>query len=122
MGKALPTYIDNFKLNNTAHSRAVFCFLNSLCKNPSYKIIVTLTNPLGDAILNQINSKKLFKSKWTAVKPINKEKHFLVTKVEFDEEGEVTLCVLEAILSNRESEILWQDLKDGKQWLQGWKS
>ncbi|TEW51710.1 TIGR02450 family Trp-rich protein [Psychromonas algicola] len=71
--------------------------------------------------MNQINPKKLLKSKWTAVKPINKEKHFLVTKVEFDEEGEVTLCILEAILSNRENEILWQDLKDVKQWLQGWK-
>jgi len=71
--------------------------------------------------LNQINPKKLLNSKWTAVKPINKEKHFLVTKVKFDEQGLVALCLLEAILSKRESEILWQDLKDMKQWLQGWK-
>ena len=71
--------------------------------------------------MNQINPKKLLNSKWTAVKPINKEKHFLVTKVKFDEQGLVVLCLLEAILSKRESEILWQDLKDMKQWLQGWK-
>ena len=71
--------------------------------------------------MNQINPKKLLNSKWTAVKPINKGKHFLVTKVKFDEQGLVALCLLEAILSKRESEILWQDLKDMKQWLQGWK-
>lgn len=71
--------------------------------------------------MNQINPRKLLNSKWTAVRPINKEKHFLVTKVVFDEEGEVILCILEAILSKRENEIVWQDLKDAKQWLQGWK-
>lgn len=85
------------------------------------KIIFPLFYFLRDITLNQINPQKLLKSKWTAVKPINKEKHFLVVKVEFDEEGEVTLCILEAILSNRENRILWQDLKDMNQWLQGWK-
>jgi tryptophan-rich hypothetical protein len=29
----------------------------------------------------QINPAKLLLSKWTAVKPVNKEKHFLVTKL-----------------------------------------
>lgn len=28
--------------------------------------------------MNQINPSKLLNSKWTAVKPINREKHFLV--------------------------------------------
>lgn len=71
--------------------------------------------------MNQINPKKLFKSKWTAVKAINKEKHFLVTKVEFDEEDVVTLCVLEAVISHRSTEIEWTDLKNSALWLQGWK-
>ena len=35
--------------------------------------------------MNKINPKKLLNSKWTAVKPTNKEKHFLVTEIEFDE-------------------------------------
>ncbi|WP_198927950.1 TIGR02450 family Trp-rich protein, partial [Vibrio crassostreae] len=38
--------------------------------------------------MNRINPKKLLRSKWTAVSPVKKEKHFMVTEVEF-EEGEV---------------------------------
>jgi len=40
--------------------------------------------------VNRINPKKLLNSKWTAVNPTKKEKHFLITEVEFDEEGVVT--------------------------------
>ncbi|RBW43186.1 TIGR02450 family Trp-rich protein [Psychromonas sp. B3M02] len=71
--------------------------------------------------MNQINPKKLLNSKWTAVKSINKEKHFLITKVSFDEEGIVTLCVIEAIISHRQTEIDWRDLKETSLWKQGWK-
>lgn len=71
--------------------------------------------------MNQINPKKLLHSKWTAVAPVNKEKHFMVTDVEFDEEGAVTLCCIEAVLSKRSMEINWQDLKQTEQWRQGWK-
>ncbi|WP_197469207.1 TIGR02450 family Trp-rich protein, partial [Oleiphilus sp. HI0125] len=39
--------------------------------------------------MNKIDPKKLLNSKWTAVRPLNKEKHFMVAEVEFDEEGEV---------------------------------
>ncbi len=72
-------------------------------------------------VINQINPKKLLNSKWTAVKSINKEKHFLITKVTFDEEGIVTLCVIEAIISHRQTEIDWRDLKNIDLWKQGWK-
>ena len=72
-------------------------------------------------VINQINPKKLLNSKWTAVKSINKEKHFLITKVAFDEEGIVTLCEIEAIISHRQTEIDWRDLKDTNLWKQGWK-
>ena len=37
--------------------------------------------------MNQIHPKKLLNSKWTAIRPINKEKHFVVSRVEFDDEG-----------------------------------
>ena len=70
---------------------------------------------------NKIQPKKLLNSKWTAVQPVNKEKHFLVTEVEFDEEGEVLHCLLEAVRSSREEAIDWTVLKDGDRWLQGWK-
>jgi tryptophan-rich hypothetical protein len=71
--------------------------------------------------MNKINPKKLFNSKWTAVKPINKEKHFLVTKVKLYDNQLVIECIIEALLSKRSSQIDWRDLKDNSQWLQGWK-
>jgi tryptophan-rich hypothetical protein len=71
--------------------------------------------------MNKINPKKLALSKWTAVKPINKEKHFLINKVTFDEEGNVADCVIEAVMSQRELNIGWQDLKNPDKWVQGWK-
>ncbi|MCS6229536.1 TIGR02450 family Trp-rich protein [Shewanella baltica] len=71
--------------------------------------------------MNKINPKKLLNSKWTAVKPTNKEKHFLVTEIEFDEEGVVISCSIEAVMSKRFILINWHDLKDEGLWLQGWK-
>ncbi len=72
--------------------------------------------------MNQINPMKLLNSKWTAANPVNKEKHFLVTEVEFDEAGEsVISCVIEAVLTKRAIAIQWQDLKDTSLWVQGWK-
>ncbi len=71
--------------------------------------------------MHRINPKKLLRSKWTAVKPVNKEKHFMVTEVEFDEEGQVCHCLIEAVMSNRRQQIAWQTLKNAEIWLQGWK-
>lgn len=70
--------------------------------------------------MNKLSPKKLLNSKWTAVKPLNKEKHFLITEVEYDEDGVVIHCQLEAILSTRNTAIAWRDLKDSSQWIQGW--
>lgn len=71
--------------------------------------------------MHRINPKKLLHSKWTAVSPVNKEKHFMVTELKFDEEDNVIHCVLEAVLTNREMPIDWQALKDTANWRQGWK-
>ncbi len=71
--------------------------------------------------MNQINPRKLLNSKWTAVDPQNREKHFLVTDVEFDEEGLVLSCELEAVMSKRVQAIEWVDLKDASRWKYGWK-
>ncbi len=71
--------------------------------------------------MNKINHRKLLNSKWTAVSPVNKEKHFMITDMEFDEEGVVISCVIEAVMSKRSMEINWHDLKDQQRWLQGWK-
>lgn len=71
--------------------------------------------------MNPVQPKKLLHSKWTAVSPVQKEKHFMVTKVEFDENGEVIVCEIEAVLSQRVREIQWQSLKDQTIWRQGWQ-
>lgn len=71
--------------------------------------------------MNRINPKKLLNSKWTSMTPRNKEKHFLVSDVEFDEDGLVVSCHLEAVISKRSFPVDWHDLKDEKDWIQGWK-
>ncbi|EHR6471277.1 TIGR02450 family Trp-rich protein [Vibrio parahaemolyticus] len=71
--------------------------------------------------MNRIHPKKLLRSKWTATSPKNKEKHFVVTEMELDEDGNVVKCVIEAVMNKREQEMNWQDLKDPELWRQGWK-
>lgn len=53
--------------------------------------------------------------------PTNKEKHFIVSKVEFDEEDVVISCSIEAVISKRSIPINWYDLKDDGSWVHGWK-
>jgi tryptophan-rich hypothetical protein len=72
--------------------------------------------------MNKLNPKKLLNSKWTAKIPRNKEKHFIVTEVEYDEDGEVCSCKFEPVFSKRKEYIDWRELKDIKQWKQGWLS
>ena len=71
--------------------------------------------------MNTINPNKLLNSKWTAVNPKNREKHFIVTEVEFDEEGAVIVCSIETVISKRSMPIQWQTLEDVSVWLHGWK-
>jgi tryptophan-rich hypothetical protein len=71
--------------------------------------------------LNKISPKKLLNSKWTAVVPLNKEKHFIIIEVEYDDDGVVIACLIEAIMSKRSIILQWLDLKDSSQWIQGWK-
>jgi tryptophan-rich hypothetical protein len=70
--------------------------------------------------MNRIHPKKLRNSKWTAVKPVRREKHFLVAEVEFDDDRNVISCVLQAVLSKREFAIEWRELTDDSRWKQGW--
>lgn len=53
--------------------------------------------------------------------PIKKEKHFIVSDVEFDEEGVVVSCLIEAVISRRSFPINWHELEDDSRWLHGWK-
>ena len=71
---------------------------------------------------NQINPKKLLLSKWTAMEPRDKEKHFLVTKVIDPEQPKhlIELVVMEAVLTKRSFTMRWEDLSDSTKWMQGW--
>ena len=71
--------------------------------------------------MNSISAKKLLNSKWTILNPTNKEKHFIITELEFDESNIVTHCLIEAVISNRSQQIDWTKLRDTSQWIQGWK-
>mgnify|MGYP006110110923 CR=1 FL=1 len=70
--------------------------------------------------MNKISPKKLLNSKWTSVVPVKKEKHFMVTEIEFDEDGGVISCSIEAVMSKRTALIDWRDLENDCDWVQGW--
>jgi len=72
-------------------------------------------------MMNRVNPKKLLNSKWTAVHPVNGEKHFLVTEVEYDENGAVIHCQIEAVMTRRSQSIQWRALGNLDQWLRGWR-
>ena len=70
---------------------------------------------------NPVHYKKLANSKWTAVRPEDREKHFLIIDWVRDEAGLPTdHVVLEAVLTNRTREIPWRDLEDPGRWRIGW--
>lgn len=71
--------------------------------------------------MNKVNPKTLINSKWTKVDVVNKEKHFIITKVDFDEEQKVTDCIIEAVMNHNEYTIEWRDLNNGELWIIGWK-
>ncbi|GAA0294626.1 TIGR02450 family Trp-rich protein [Psychrosphaera haliotis] len=71
--------------------------------------------------MNKVSPKSLLHSKWTKVNIENKEKHFVITEVEFDEDQRVTKCVIEAAMTHNEYEINWRELKEPKQWKVGWQ-
>ena len=71
--------------------------------------------------MNALNPKKLLNSKWTSVSPANKEKHFLVTEVEYNEDGAIAHCLVEAVATRRAFAIEWRTLGDSEQWAIGWR-
>jgi tryptophan-rich hypothetical protein len=71
--------------------------------------------------MNQINPKTLINSKWTKIDVDNKEKHFIITVVKFDEQKNVIECLIEAVMTKNEYAIDWRDLKDNHLWRIGWQ-
>lgn len=71
--------------------------------------------------MNPVDPKKLLGSKWTAVRPTDREKHFLVTGVRRDDAGRPRTCILEAVHSRRELSPDWRALRDRARWQTGWR-
>lgn len=73
--------------------------------------------------MNRISPKKLLLSKWTAVHPIAKQKHFLVSKLIQPEDlsQPIELVEIEAVYSKKTKQIPWKELRDSDLWIQGWK-
>jgi tryptophan-rich hypothetical protein len=71
---------------------------------------------------NPLSPKKLLLTKWTAVQPLNREKHFLVVRVIEPEPPAMRIeqIELEAVHSGRVLQLGWRDLADPRVWRQGW--
>jgi tryptophan-rich hypothetical protein len=61
-------------------------------------------------------------SKWTAVTPVAKQKHFLVSRVIQPElpTDPIVLVEIEAVFSKAVQVIAWRELQDDWVWRQGW--
>ena len=72
--------------------------------------------------MNPLNPKKLLLTKWTAVTPIAKQKHFLVSRVIQPEvETDAFEYVeIESVFSKATQIIQWRDLQNDEVWRQGW--
>jgi tryptophan-rich hypothetical protein len=69
-----------------------------------------------------LNRKKLAGTKWTAVNPVAREKHFVVVAVvEPEVAGQpVEYVDLQAVHSRRVQRLRWRELRDTTRWRQGW--
>ena len=72
--------------------------------------------------MNPLNPKKLLLTKWTAVKPLAKQKHFLVSRVVQPElpMDPIVSVEIEAVFSKAVQMIAWRELQDDSVWRQGW--
>ena len=72
--------------------------------------------------MNLLHPNKLLLTKWTAVKIVARQKHFLVSEVILPEQPEdkIEWVEIEAVYSKEKRRIAWRELTDTSLWLQGW--
>ena len=70
----------------------------------------------------RLSAKQLLLTKWTAAKPQNKEKQFIVTRLTEPDvpDAYIEMIELEATYSKRSFTLPWRDLKDETQRLMRW--
>lgn len=88
--------------------------------NPEPEVVTISPGPLAGK--NLLSPKKLLLTKWTAVKPRNREKHFVVTRVVEPEPPSMRVeqIELEAVHSKQVYLLHWRELTDASLWRQGW--
>ena len=71
---------------------------------------------------NRLSPKKLLLTKWTAVTPRNREKHFVVLRVIEPEPPSIRVeqVELEAVHSSQVYLPQWREQTDASLWRQGW--
>jgi tryptophan-rich hypothetical protein len=71
---------------------------------------------------NPLSPKKLLLTKWTAVTPRDREKHFVVLRVIEPEPPSLRVeqVELEAVHSGQVYLLHWRELTDASLWRQGW--
>lgn len=71
---------------------------------------------------NPLSPKKLLLTKWTAVTPRDREKHFVVVRVVEPEPPALRIeqIELEAVHTRRTQLLHWRELTDASRWRQGW--
>lgn len=68
-----------------------------------------------------LSRNKLVGSKWTAVTPQDREKHFLVLRwVEPEDDAPPEEVEMEAVLTQRRFTLPWRELRDASRWKPGW--
>jgi len=72
--------------------------------------------------MNAVHPKKLLLSKWTAVQPQARDKHFLVSRVIVPDPPatRIDAVEIEAVRSKAVRRIDWRELRDDSVWRQGW--
>ncbi|MBC3931175.1 TIGR02450 family Trp-rich protein [Undibacterium curvum] len=66
--------------------------------------------------------RKLLHSKWTAQQVVDKQKHFIVTKLIEPQcpDAPVSEVEIEAVMTKRSRIIPWRELDNPLQWKRGW--
>ena len=90
----------------------------------THVVCATSTSGSDPRHMTPLHPKKLLLTKWTAVQPIAKNKHFFVSRVIEPEPPELAIewVELEAVYSKAVTRIHWRQLQDETLWRRGWQS
>ncbi|MCY1043412.1 TIGR02450 family Trp-rich protein [Corallococcus sp. bb12-1] len=69
----------------------------------------------------RLQRERLVGSKWTAVQPLEREKHFVVLRWVGEGGERPQELELEALLTRRVHRVPWRALADREHWVSGWR-